>query len=346
MMAQYYGLSRLLTPAPSLALLLLSCVPSAAQVENGAIAGQITIARGSFPPDRIEVTLQTRGIIVNQVWTDDEGKFVFRDLPTNLYHVIINDERYEPYEENVKLNPHTNPTNILTIRLTPKAPAKPDAPPPAVAGGNPYLVDLAEYEKQFPGKVVKEFEKGVKCQANGKTGDAVRHFQASLKLAPDFYPAHNNLGTIYLSQTKFAAAQGEFEAVLRLKQSDTQAYLNLGNVFLLTGHYDDCLRMVEEGLRKQPNSGFGQFLLGSVYGRMGKLPEAERALHDAILFDPSLSRAYLELVNLYVREKRTTEAIGELKFFLKSFPADPLVPKAQQVLSRLEASVQPVSKTP
>ena len=329
-----------------LALLTVFCAPLAAQNDNGAIAGQITIVRGSFPPDRIEVTLQTRGIVANQVWTDNEGRFIFHDLPPNLYYVIINDERYEYYQEYVKLNPHTNPTNILTIRLTPKATPQQDAAPPGVAGGNPYLVDPVEYEKQFSGKVVKEFERGVKCQANGKTGDAVRHFQASLKLAPDFYPAHNNLGTIYLSQTKFAAAQGEFEAVIRLKQSDTQAYFNLGNVFLLTGHYDDCLRMVEAGLRKQPNSGFGQFLLGSLYGRVGKLPEAERALHDAILFDPSLSRAYLELVNLYVREKRTTEAIGELKFFLKSFPADPLVPKAQQVLSRLEGSVQPVSKTP
>ena len=40
---------------------------------------------------------------------------------------------------------------------------------------------------------------------------------------------------------------------------------------------------------------------------LGKLPEAEQALHDALLIDPSLSRAYLALVNLYVREKRFGE---------------------------------------
>ncbi len=328
-----------------LALVSLLCASATAQSDNGAIAGQITIARASFPPDRIEVTLQTRGITVTQVWTDDEGKFIFHDLPPNLYYVIIKDEKYEHYEEYVKVNPHTNPVNILTIRLTPKTTVSTNKSP-AAAGENPYLADLAEYEKHFPGKVVKEFEKGVKCQADGKTNDAVRHFQTSLKLAPNFYPAHNNLGTIYLSQTNFAAAQEEFEAVLRVKQSDTQAYFNLGNVFLLTGHYDDSLRMVNAGLRRQPNSALGKFLLGSVYDRMGKLPEAERALHDALLVDPSLSRAYLALVNLYVREKRTTEAISELKFFLKSFPSDPLAPRAQQVLSRLEGSVPPLSSTP
>lgn len=344
-MARGYGFSRLLALGLCWALPLLCCVPAAAQGENGAIAGQITIVRGSFPPDRIKVTLETRGIMVNEVWTDDEGRFVFHDLPGNLYHVIINDEGYEPYDENVKFNPRVTPTYILTIRVTPKAAPKPEALPPAVAGGNPYLVDLAAYEKQFPGKVVKEFEEGVRCQADGKTADAVRHFQASLKLAPDFYPAHNNLGTVYLSQSNFPAAQQEFEAVLKLKLSDTQAYFNLGNVFLLTGRYDDCLRMLEEGLRKQPNSGLGHFLLGSVYTRLGRLPEAERALHDAIQFDPSLSRAHLELVNLYLREKRAPEAISELKFFLKTFPADPLVPGVQRVLARLEGAPQQVSKS-
>jgi tetratricopeptide (TPR) repeat protein len=313
--------------------------------DTGNIVGQITIARGSFPPDRIEVTLQTRGIVVNQVWTDDEGKFVFYNLPGNLYHLAINDERYEPYEEGVGFDPRGGSMTIVAIRLTPKTPAKPDAPQPAVGGGNPYLVDSADFEKQFPRKAVKEFEEGVKCQVEGKMGDAIKHFQQALKLAPDFYAAHNNLGAIYLSQSNFSAAQGEFEVALKLKQSDAQPYFNLGNVFLLTGRYDDCLRTVEEGLRRQPNSGLGRFLLGSVHARMGKLPEAERTLHEAIQFDSALARPHLELVNLYLRQKRTAEAISELKFFIKSYPSDPLAPKAQQVLSRLEGNAQQVAKT-
>jgi tetratricopeptide (TPR) repeat protein len=338
-MVRPYGPSRMQYRILWLALLIGVWIPAFGQVENGAIAGQITIARGSFPPDRIEVTLQTRGIVVTQVWTDNEGKFIFHDLPPNLYYVIIKDEKYEYYEEYVKVNPHTNPINILTIRLTPKdTPHKTDSS--AAKGENPYLASLVKYEKHFPGKVVKEFDRGVKLQADGKTPEAISHFQAALKMAPDFYPAHNNLGAAYVSQSSFAAAKHEFEAVLKLNEADSQAYFNLGNVFLLTNHFDDCLRMVEQGLRKQPNSGFGQFLLGSVYERLGRLSEAERALHETIRLDPGLSRAHLELVNLYLRQKRTQEAIGELKSFLQSFPSDPLVPRAQQVLTRLERDTE------
>src|SRR5215471_19197283 len=134
-----------------LALVSLLCALATAQSDNGAIAGQITIARGSFPPDRIEITLQTRGIVVTQVWTDDEGKFIFHDLPPNLYYVIIKDDKYEYYEEYVKVNPHTNPINILTIRLTPKT-TRSTNDSSAVKGENPYLADLAGYERHFPMK--------------------------------------------------------------------------------------------------------------------------------------------------------------------------------------------------
>lgn len=338
------GHSYLRQPILGVALLTWIATFAVAQVENGAIAGQITIARGSFPPDRIAVTLQTRGIVVTQVWTDNEGKFIFHDLPPNLYYVIIKDEKYEYYEEYVKVNPHTNPINILTIRLTPKT-TRSTNDSASAKGENPYLADLSEYERHFPTKVVKEFDKGVKLQASGKTPEAIRHFQAALMMAPDFYPAHNNLGAAYVSQSSFDAAKNEFETVLRLNGADSQAYFNLGNVFLLTNRFDDCLHIVEEGLRKQPNSGFGQFLLGSVYERLGRFAEAERALHDAIRLDPSLSRAHLELVNLYIRQNRTQDAVGELKFFLASFRSDPLVPRVRQVLSRLDGGTQQTPTT-
>ena len=319
-------------------LIVFACPQVSAQVENGAIAGQITVSRASFPPERIELTLQTRGIVVSEVWTDTEGKFLFRDLPGNLYHISIRDDKYEPYDEEVKVDPRINPVNILSISLTPRAQEKADTHSPSVRGNNPYLLDPAEYKKRFPKKAVKEFERGSDSQAKGEYDEAVQYFQSSLKLAPDFYPAHNNLGTTYLAQRHFSQAQSEFEAVLKLNQNDTEAYFNLGNVFLLTQRHDEALQMVEEGLRRQPNSGFGQFLRGSIYARLGRRHEAESALRDAIRLDPSLARAHLELVNLYLRDKRTQEAAAELKYFLKSFPGDPLVPHAREVLVRLESS--------
>ena len=52
--------------------------------------------------------------------------------------------------------------------------------------------------------------------------------------------------------------------------------------------------------------------------------------------DPAMSRVRLELVNLYLVEKRKTDAVAELRDFIKTFPEDPMAAKAKQVLEKLQ----------
>ncbi len=322
----------------SLALLLLCSAFSSAQSspDTGDIVGQIRVARIGFPAERIRVTLTTRGATVNQVWTDDEGRFAFFNLPSNTYHLVIDDERYEPLREDVRLNPTVVRTNVVSVTLTPKAPDKPPVPDAQVPGSNPYMVDPAAYKRQFPKKVVSEFEKGVKEQEKGKLEPAIKHFQAAIALAPDFYPAHNNLGTAYLGQGNLAGAETEFKTAMGQNQSDTQAYFNLGNVYLLTGRTPDAQRVIEEGLKRQPDAALGHFLFGTVLARTGRQQDGEKELRKAEELDPLLSRVHLELVNVYLQQHKTIAAVAELRMFLRRFPSDPLAPRAREVLAHLE----------
>ena len=307
----------------------------------GSIIGQVRVVRGGSPSEPVMVGLVSRGSTVNTTYTDGEGRFGFYGLPANLYHVVIDDSKYRSVQAEAHFNPSLSPIAMVQIPLSPAEPSQPDAgtvPQPPASGGNPYLVNVADYAKDFPKKAVNEFQKALKADQQGKTEEAILGYRKAIEIAPNFYPAHNQLGVALLSRQDFAAAQAQFEEAIRLNQTDANAYFNLGNVFLLTGHLDGAVGPLEEGLRKQPNSGLGKFLLGSVYRRAGRLPEAEKALHDAIQFDATLSTAHLELVNIYMGQKRTPEALAELKFFLKAFPGDSMAPQARQVLSRLEGT--------
>jgi len=299
--------------AASLFALAITLVPVwAQQPDNGNIVGQIRISRANFPPDRIEVTLTTRGAIVNTAYTDNEGKFAFYEIPANMYHVTVQDPKYERYEEHVTVNPFIMRTNVISVVLTPKPGAKPDAEEPQVSGANPYMVSPAEYKSRFPKKAVKEFEKGLKYQDEGKLDDAAKHFEAALKVSPDFYAARNNLGAAYLGQGNLPAARTEFETVLGQNAGDVQAYFNLGNVLLLTGQYQQAQRTLEEGVRRQPNAAFGRFLLGSVLVHTSHPADGERELRKAQELDPQLSKVHLELVNLYLKQHRAQDAIGDI----------------------------------
>jgi Tfp pilus assembly protein PilF len=330
----------------------------AQQTQSATIVGQVRVSRGSFPTQRLEVILETRGIRAGTTYTDDEGRFTFSELPGNLYHVTINEKDYYPVHEMVAVNPLLNRTNVVQIYLTPRTdrPAA-LAPPdrlgtngramtesaaadqrvnPQVRGNNPYLLNPAEYNKKFSKDVLKEFEKGAKRDKDGEIEGAIEHYRKALKLAPNFYPAHNNLGSNYLRKQQFAEAQTEFEAAIKLNPAEANAYFNLGNVLLLTRKYVDSERAIQDGLRRQPDSAFGQFLAGAVSARLGKSGEAERQLQTALQMDPSISQAHLELVNLYLQQQKKMEAIAHLQTFVKSFPDNPQHAQAKQVLKRLQ----------
>jgi len=308
-----------------------------AQAPGATVMGQVRITPGNQVSKPILVTLKGRGTLVGLSYTDDEGRFYFNGLPGNIYHLEINEEGFMPVNETIVSDPDTAPTRMVNIYLVPKNRPKVAGEGP-IAGENPYLTSEAEYGKIYPEQAVKEFKAGKKADQKGKVDDAIGHYEKAISLAPTFFMARNNLGTLYLSKSDYAAAQEQFEKVIGINPNDASAFFNLANLNLLQNKFDDALRFAEKGLSKQPSSAFGNFLKGSIYARVGSMQEAESALKRSLELDPQMAQTYLALVNLFIQEKRSADAIAELKTFLKEFPDHQFAPKARDVLKRLESS--------
>jgi Tfp pilus assembly protein PilF len=308
-------------------------LPLSAQ-QGWAIIGTVQTSHGELPDRPILVTLQFRSNTIATTFTDSEGKFSFSQLLANGYHVLIDDEKYRPIDQQVEINPMISTPTFVRISLTPKEAAARNNPAP---GSNPNVVNSAEYAKQIPKPALKEFGKGMKSDKDGNADDAIEHYRKAVSLAPEFYAARNNLGSDYLGKSQFSAAQEQFESVIKINPSDAAAYFNLGNLFFLTKRYDDASRWLDEGLTKEPNSSLGHFLLGSVCSRTGKPEQAEKELRNALQLDPKMTKAHLALVNLYLQQRRSPDAVFELKEFLKAAPNDAFAPKAREVLKKLES---------
>jgi tetratricopeptide (TPR) repeat protein len=319
-------------------LILTSQIRAQQANSLGKIIGIIRVSRGDFPANPVLVHLDMRGSPINSSYADAQGRFGFYNLVANEYTISVDDDAYEPFTESINVNPDTSPMTFAQVMLIPRANAKKDPLPGRVEGSNPYLIDLAEYSRQFPKKTLKEFDKGVEADHQGKTDDAIQHYEKALSYSPGFYPAHNNLGSAYLARQNFDAAQTQFEAALKGNQNDAQLYFNLANVLFLTQRYPAAEREIEEGLQRRPDSAFGHFLQGSVYSRTGRPELAEKSLQSALQLDPKMSKVYLQLVNLYVQQKRTAEAISQLEAYLKAFPDSPFSPKARELLKRLQGN--------
>ncbi len=328
--------------------LLICCVfakQALAQQPNqlGRIIGNVKVSRGDFTPVPVLVSLEFRGATIESAYTDGQGRFGFYNLVANSYRVNISDESYNPVSELVEVNPTTSPMNMLQITLVPRSDSRKEPLPGRVGGSNPFLVDPAEYYRRFPKKTIKEFEKGTDADHKGKTDEAIEHYEKALSYSPDFYPAHNNLGSAYLSQKNFDAAEIQFGEALKSNQNDAQAYFNLANVLLLTQRNPEAERKIEEGLKRRPDSAFGYFLQGSLYSNTGRPELAEKSLQHALQLDPNMSQVYLQLVNLYLQQKRTSNAIDQLEAYLKAFPNTPFSPKARDLLKRLKGNTTAVT---
>lgn len=334
----YKPLPLLISAASLAAILVFPCAYAQQQQGSlGKIIGTIKISRGDFPPNPVLVTLEVHGGAMESVYTDDRGTFGFYSLGANQYRVVVNDDAYQPASQTVSVYPDVQPMNFVQFYLVPRETAKKQDPATGqVPGNNPYLIDPHQYLRDFPKKTVKEFQKGVDAEKHGNLEEAIRHYEKAIGNSADFYPAHNNLGSAYLSRQRIGEAQAQFEAAIKGNQNDAEARFNLANVLILTKRYDDAAVEIQEGFQRQPVSAFGQFLQGSLYSRTDRPQLAEKSLLRAMELDPKMQQAYLQLVNLYLQQRRNSDAISKLETYLKEFPDSPFTPKARDVLKRLQ----------
>jgi Flp pilus assembly protein TadD len=322
-----------------LVLLLVSAAALRAQ-DTGNIAGQVRLQNGSFPNDRIQIDLEGRGSLVNRTYCDFEGRFGFNDLLPNSYYVVIEAEGYQPVRQQVVINPRFIQTNVVHVVLR-RSEEKPRESPDGLPGSNGNLVDVSDFAKKYPPSVLKEFEAGRKAEERRDSTSAAGHFQEALRLAPDFYPARNNLGTLYMKKGDLEAAEQEFRQVVEQDRNSGQAYFNLGNVLYLTRRYDEAKRILEDGLRREPTSAMGYYLLGSVLVRLDDLKGAEERFRAAREFDPKMPQAPIALATLYLQTGRQREASDMFESFLRQFPKDPMVPKVRDALNKLSHPPSP-----
>ena len=310
---------------------------------SGSILGQVFIAPGRELSSPVLITITNHGAIIYRNYSDNEGHFGVNGLPASVFHVTVNDEAYQPVDQEVRIDSVTSASmQIVNLYLIPRKTDKPQVPA-ASKGGNVHLIDSTKYTQQVPKAAQKEYDRGVKSDGAGKADEAIRHYTKAIELAPEYYEARNNLGSAYLANSQFPEAQEQFEKVIQANPSDASAYFNLANLYLLKSQYQQCGEWVERGLRREPDSAFGHFLEGSLYSRTGKVSEAESALRRSLELDPFMSKGHLALVNLYMQQRRNNDAASELRLFLKNFPEDPFAPKAKQVLQRLEAVSEKVN---
>jgi len=166
----------------------------------------------------------------------------------------------------------------------------------------------------------------------GGLPDAIAHYQAALRIWPDYAEAHNNLGSALAQMPgHLPGAIAEFTAALRVKPDFPQAHrnlaaahLNLGTLLLRTpGRLPDAIAEYQAALRLDPHLAEAHNNLGSALAQIpGRLPEAIAEYQAALQSDPNFAKAHNNLANTLAQiPGRLPDAITEYRAALRVNPA-------------------------
>ena len=317
-----------------LSLLLICLVAGLADAQsNGVIRGQILVPSVRIS-ERIQVILQrSDGPIVSRGFSDSLGNYEFRGLPPGTYDVVVNLEGYGEARQNVGIGTGLAGTQIVNIVLTEK---ERERNANDASSSESDVVDITELGRKYPRKVLDEYGKAREDNRKGNTARAGERLEAIVKAAPDFFAAHNTLGTIYQKMDRYRDAEREYNAARQLNPRSSQPLENLGSLYIQEADasrktdpsnvgkiLDNALDILDEAKKLNPRSVSAHYLLGLANYRSEFYEEAEQSFKRALELDGRMPGARLMLANLYIKLQKWDNALQHLDAWLSDNPRAP-----------------------
>jgi tetratricopeptide (TPR) repeat protein len=307
--------------------------PQPQQSNEIVIRGKLVFGNGG-PDERVEVRLERTGMQLVQIqYSDSLGNFEFRNIQPAVYYIAVKVDGYEEVRQEVpatfgfgreaSVSIFMNRPAVTTVNRTTGADSD-----------NPDTVDFSQLS--IPKRARDEYERAVEDSRKGNTESAMKRLEEAIKIAPDFYQAHNNLGVLYQKANRFRDAEKEFRRAREINPKGEQPLINLGSLFLQEAEFrnaegpgavgqilDSALDALEEAVRQMPRSVVAHYYLGAANFKSDFYPEAESALNRALELDSTYGPARLTLVNVYLRQRRWPLVLEQLDTYLKQNPNAP-----------------------
>jgi len=176
------------------------------------------------------------------------------------------------------------------------------------------------------------YDLGINAQAAGDVRSALKEFEESLKLDPDFAEAHNAIAVLlHLSFDRKDEAEKHYKQALETRPSFSEAKVNLGNLYLDEGRLDEAIALYEQALNDMlyATPYIAEANLGWAYFKKGNSTQALEHLRASVTHNPSFCLGYKDLGLVQDAKGDLAAACTEFGRFVQACPK---VPEAHQLL--------------
>jgi len=168
---------------------------------------------------------------------------------------------------------------------------------------------IAEQVKKSPNDAVLRVRYGEALASAGRTKDAIKQFNAALKIDPKHTGAMIDLGQLALNDKQTSTAARYFRRVVELTGESTMEDVNqrreialyqLGRIALSDRDWERAIGYFKGALRIRNDASDTYYYLARAFDGNGDADEAIRHLEVALKFDPNFAQARYFLGDLYM----------------------------------------------
>jgi len=161
---------------------------------------------------------------------------------------------------------------------------------------------------------------GLILMKTGREEQAVAQFEEALRLSPAFARAEDSLGNVLTQMGRSAEAIGHYENALEIKPDFAEAHYNFGELLGQTGRTEEAVNQYQEALKIKPELYKARYNLGNIWLRTGRAPEAIEQYQAALKIEPDYAEAHYNLGNALMQTSRAPEAIEQFAATVKLSP--------------------------
>jgi len=174
--------------------------------------------------------------------------------------------------------------------------------------------------KKNPGCWMAHYNLGIVLSEQGKTDEAIDHYQQAVTLRPGYAEANYNLGRLFVEQGRLDDAIAHYEKAVEINPDDPEAQNNLGVTLFGNGRVDDAIVHYQKALEIQPDYAEASCNLANALISKGDFDGAIGRYRVCVAAIPDQVEAQYNLASALLRKGRTEEAINHYEKVLQLDP--------------------------
>ena len=186
-----------------------------------------------------------------------------------------------------------------------------------------------------PGNPRAQYYLGLALAQSGRVDKALAHFQAAVRLKPDYADAYNNAGTSLFLLGRIPEAIEQYEKALAYKHDYPDAECNLGSALFREGRFAEAAQHYQEAIGLQPDFVAAHTSLAAAFAQLGRTIDAIAQCEEALRWQPDNARIHCDLANMLAQAGRVSDAVAHYEEALR---LNPDFAEARENLARLQAA--------